>query len=364
MRVHQMTATFAYGDAISNHILEIDRRLKQWGIEGHIYAESIDRRMAHLGCKDAAYAPFMGNAEDLLIYHYSIYSSTLRLYQESRNRRVVVYHNITPSEFFQGYEDSLAQGCHFGRSLLPVFQNCDFALAVSEFNRQELIAAGVPADRTEVLPIFLGLDGFASVESNSALYRRLKADGATNILFVGRVTPNKAFEDLLKIFAVYHRDVNPHSRLLLVGVRFLPRYNQVLDALLAHLGLKDVAIFTDQVPFRDLKTYYEASDLFLCASRHEGFCVPLLEAMYFGLPVLARAETGVPYTMGDAGVLYHRLDYPALAEMMQMMATHAPLRKQLLAGQRRRLDTFSPARVEAVLQRVLRVVGVHFEEEE
>ncbi|MBN2006004.1 MAG: glycosyltransferase [Anaerolineae bacterium] len=362
MRVHQITAGLAYGDAISNHIVEIDRRLKQWGIESHIYAENVDPRMAHLGSLDYKYVPFMENTEDLLIYHYSIYSSTMKFYLESRNRKVVDYHNITLPHFFHGYDASLAQACRLGRSLLPKFQDCEMILADSEFNRQELVAAGIPAGRTKVLPIFLRLDDFASVKRNETLYRRLKADGTANILFVGRVTPNKAFEDLLKVFAIYHRDVNSYSRLILVGARSLPRYNQVLDALLARLGLEDAVVFTGHVTFRDLKTYYEAADLFLCTSHHEGFCVPLLEAMYFDLPVLARAETSVPYTLGNAGVMYHKLDHAILAEMVQLLLEDPDLRTQVLAGQRRRLEAFAPECVELLLRDILRDIGISVRE--
>jgi glycosyltransferase involved in cell wall biosynthesis len=180
----------------------------------------------------------------------------------------------------------------------------------------------------------------------------------TNILFVGKVAPNKAFEDLIKVFCSYYRYVNRRARLILVGARFLPRYDQVLDELVARLDLADAVVFTSRVPLRDLKAYYEAADLFLCASRHEGFCVPLLEAMYFDLPILARAETGVPYTLGQASVQFHELDYALLAEVIHLLVEDGALRRQVVANQRQRLDDFAPARVESRLREALQSVGV------
>ena len=164
IRVHQMTATLAYGDAVSNDILEIDRRLKQWGLDARIYAENIEPRLAHVGRPDQAYERFLAEPDDLLIYHFSVFSANLKLYTQSRNRKLVIYHNITPPEFFRGFDSQLEALCRFGRLALPQLRDCDLALAVSEFNRQELIAAGIPEKRTAVLPIFLNLEKIAHAE--------------------------------------------------------------------------------------------------------------------------------------------------------------------------------------------------------
>jgi glycosyltransferase involved in cell wall biosynthesis len=124
------------------------------------------------------------------------------------------------------------------------------------------------------------------------------------------------------------------------------------------LGLTDAVVFTNRIPLRDLKTYYEAADLFLCASRHEGFCAPLLEAMYFGLPILARAGTGVSYTLGPAGIRFCDLHHAVLAETMHLLIEDEDLRRQVVATQKRRLDEFAPSKVEEQLRRVLESVDV------
>ena len=197
MRVHQMTATFAYGDAISNHILEIDRRLRKWGIESYIYAENLDLRAPKIAQSDSEYVRFLESSEDWLIYHYSIYTSNLKFYHQSHNRKILVYHNITPPEFFRVYDSQLELACRFGRSVLQSLRNCDWALAESQFNINELIAAGVAPERTEVFPIFLGFENLARTKRNNTLYNELKNNESVNVLYVGRIVPNKACEDLI-----------------------------------------------------------------------------------------------------------------------------------------------------------------------
>jgi L-malate glycosyltransferase len=353
MRVHQMTATLAYGDAVSNDILEIDRRLKQWGLDAHIYAENIEPRLANVSQLDQAYERYLAEPDDLLIYHYSIYTANLKLYTQSRNRKIVIYHNITPPDFFRGFDSYLEALCRSGRQALPQLRDCDLALAVSEFNRRELIEAGIPESRTSVLPIFLGLEKFAQTERNPALYRRMRQDGRTNLLTVGRLAPNKGCDDLLKLFYAYRRHVNPAAHLWLVGSRAFGGYVRYLEALIARLGLEDAVSFTDRVSLSDLRTCYEASDVLLCGSRHEGFGVPLLEAMYFGLPIVAYAAAAVPETLGGAGALFHRWAYAEVAELLDLLYRDADLRRRLIEGQRRRLADFDPANVEKALRRAL-----------
>ena len=358
MRVHQMTATLAYGDAVSNDILEIDRRLKQWGLDAHIYAESIEPRLAHVGQLDQAYERYLAEPDDLLVYHYSIYTANLKLYAQSRNRKIVVYHNITPPEFFHGFDSHLETLCRFGRLALPQLRDCDLALAVSEFNRRELIDAGIPENRTAVLPIFIGSEMFVHTERNQALYRRLRHNGRTNLLTVGRLAPNKGCDDLIKLFYTYRRHINPTAHLWLVGSRGFAGYVRYLEALIARFGLEDAVSFSDRVSLSDLRTYYEASDILLYGSRHEGFGVPLLEAMYFGLPIVAYAAAAVPETLGGAGVLFRRWAYAEVAELLDLVHRDADLRWRLIEGQRRRLADFDPAVVENALRAALSRLGV------
>ena len=238
MRVHQMTATLTFGDAVSNDIFEIDRRLKAWGLDGYIYAEHIDPRVADLCHSDAAYARFLDETDDLLIYHYSIYTPNLELYKRTRNRKIVIYHNITPPEFFRGIDSGLEAICRTGRLMLGDLRGCELALADSDFNRRELVAAGLPEEDTGVLPIFLSLEKFANSRrdaralstsapkrsSQSALRRPAGAQQ-------GLRRPNQDAVCLSK-------SIYPDAHLWLVGDRSLLIYTQYLEKLVARLACR------------------------------------------------------------------------------------------------------------------------------
>jgi glycosyltransferase involved in cell wall biosynthesis len=231
------------------------------------------------------------------------------------------------------------------------------ALGVSEFDRRELVIAGIPAERTGVLPIFLGLEKFEEAGRNPALYQQLKQSKKANLLYVGRLVPNKACEDLIKILYFYRKYVNSQVHLWLVGHRFLTAYLQFLESLIVRLELQDAITFTDRVSLKDLRTYYEACDVFVYASRHEGFGVPLLESMYFDLPVLAYNSTTIPETLGPTGVLFNQLACAEIAETLDFLITDPKLRQQILQRQRQRLSDFAPEQVEAKLHRILERVG-------
>ena len=357
MVIHQMGSVLGYGDAITNHIATLDRQLVEWGFSARLYAASVEGARIARAELDTAYTA-SDNPDDILIYHYSAYCDNYQLFRRSRNRKILIYHNITPSHFYQPFDPYLEAICREGREVLPLLRECDLAFGVSEFNRQELIDLGFDARRTRVMPILPSLNNFATTPRDRRMFNRLKTPGITNILFVGRVAPNKAHDDLLTTFAAYHRHINRASRLILAGPRFLPRYNEFLDRLIIKLNLQRSALFTDRISLAELKACYEAADVFMCASRHEGFCVPLLEAMSFGLPILARAETAIPDTLGSAGVLFHDLDQPILAETLQVMVEDADLRRRLIDAQRRRLADFAPEHITRQLRDMLISVGV------
>jgi glycosyltransferase involved in cell wall biosynthesis len=207
-------------------------------------------------------------------------------------------------------------------------------LGDSEFNRQELEALGFP--RTRVLPV---VPGFSHLDGPADdLVARQFDDGWTNILFVGRVIPNKRIENLIRFFAAYKTRFNPRSRLLVVGAYGgFERYLTMLHQLVASLGVPDVH-FTGHVSNEELRAYYDVSDLFLCASEHEGFCVPLVEAFYARLPVVAFARTAVPATMDGAGVLYDEPDPDQVAALLDLVVGDAGLQSRILEGQDRALE--------------------------
>ncbi len=358
MIVHQMGSVLSVGDAVTNHMMEIDRRLRRWGFDARIYGADITAAPKGRAASDREYDPATGGSEDLLIYHYSAYCDNYRLFQRTRHRKILIYHNVTPPEFYRPYDPFYESICARGRDLLGELAECDLALGVSEYNRRELVERGFGEERTAVLPLFLGVEDFGNCSRSGSLYRELKLAGDGNILFVGKVAPNKAYEDLIKVFASYRRYVAPRAKLILAGARFLPAYDAVLDALTERLQLRGAVIFTNRLSLAELKSCYEAADAFLCTSKHEGFCVPLLEAMHFQLPILARATTAVPDTLGDAGLQFTALNYPYLAEVLGVVLADPMLRRQIVEGQNRRVRDFAPARVEAQLVAVLARIGI------
>jgi glycosyltransferase involved in cell wall biosynthesis len=268
--------------------------------------------------------------EDVLIHHFSIGSRASRTAYALPGRMALVYHNITPPEYFLGVHKDLVKLCFRGRRELTAYiSRCELALGDSEYNRQELADLGFPS--TAVLPV---VPDFAHLDlpPNTMTAERFD-DGWTNVMFVGRVIPNKKFEDVIRAFHVYRTRHNPRSRLLLVGsYGGFEKYLAMLHALVARLGTTDVH-FLGHVSNEELTALYDIADLFLCASEHEGFCVPLIESFYKQVPVLAYAATAVPATMDGGGILYETKDPFEVARVMAAVLDDPDLEDRVIASQ-------------------------------
>jgi glycosyltransferase involved in cell wall biosynthesis len=327
--IHQVLATLGYGDAIGHEVLGIQRVLRAAGYRSEIFVETADNRLDYL-TRDYRELVDASHRDNLLLHHFSLGSKASRTAFALPDRMALIYHNITPPEYFVNVHRTLARQCFRGRRELRAYADrCDLALGDSEFNRQDLEALGFP--RTAVLPVvpdFSHLDR----EPDWSVAREFD-DGWTNILFVGRVIANKKIEDVIRFYAAYFRLFNPRSRLLLVGTHAgFDRYFSALAELAADLDLSHVH-FLGHVSDEELVACYEVADLFLCASEHEGFCVPLVESFYMEVPVLAYAATAVPDTMDGAGVLYDDKDPAHVAALMDAVLSDAALRDQVIDGQ-------------------------------
>jgi L-malate glycosyltransferase len=329
MKVHQVLATLGYGDAIGHEVLGIQRVLRAAGYESEIFVETADTRLEHLTID---YRDMVGavGPEDILIHHFSIGSRASRTAYALPGRMMLVYHNITPPEYFVGVHRDLVKLCFRGRRELTAYiDRCDLAVGDSEYNRQELEALGFP--RTGVLPVvpdFTHLDG----APNPMLAADFD-DEWTNVMFVGRVIPNKKFDTLVRAFHVYRTRHNPRSRLLLVGsYSGFERYLAMIQELIARLGTPDVH-FLGHVSNEELAALYDVADLFLCASAHEGFCVPIIEAFHKRIPVLAYASTAVPATMDGGGVLYDTTDPFEIARLMEAVLDDQDLEDAVVRSQ-------------------------------
>jgi glycosyltransferase involved in cell wall biosynthesis len=328
-RVHQVLATLGYGDAIGHEVIGIQRVLRGAGYESEIFVETADPRLEHLTID---YREMVGHTtpDDILIHHFSIGSRASRTAYALPGRMVLVYHNITPPEYFIGVHKDLVKLCYRGRRELTAYiDRSALALGDSEYNRVEL--EGLGFRRTAVLPV---VPGFTHLDG--ATDRRIAAafdDGFVNVMFVGRVIPNKKFEDVIRAFHAYRTRHNPRARLLLVGsYSGFERYLAMLHGLIARLGTPDVH-FLGHVSNEELSALYDVADLFLCASEHEGFCVPIIEAFHKGVPVLAYAATAVPATMDGGGLLYEDKDPLHVARVMAAVLDDPAVETAVIASQ-------------------------------
>jgi len=339
--IHQIMPGFMYGDALGNQAFRIRELLRQWGFKSQVYAQFRDQRLSDPGVD---YTRYRSSPDNILIFHYSIGSPVTEFVRQLPDKVVLYYHNVTPPQFVRDYNPEFAALLEQGRRELALFKDVPFAIAASEYNRQEMLALGF--EQVVVVPYFLYFDELlASADSPAGreIVTRY-ADGWVNFLFVGRLVPNKRQDDLIRAFNYYQQLVNSHSRLILIGSDVnAPGYRLELETMTDALGLEHIHI-PGSVGLREgLGGYYRAATVFLCLSEHEGFCIPLLEAMAFDVPVLAFKATGVPYALGEAGMLVNRKRYDVIGELVDLLVHDETLSQQVIARQRRRLAEFTPA---------------------
>ena len=331
--VHQVLATLGYGDAIGHEVIGIQRVLRGAGYESDIFVETADPRLEHL-TRDFSDLQGASAPDNLLIHHFSIGSRASRIAYALPDRMALVYHNITPPEYFIGVHPLLVQLCFMGRRELRAYiDRVVLALGDSEYNREELDATGFrDTGVLPVVPSFAHLD----VVANRTLAGQFD-DEWVNLLFVGRTIPNKKLEDVIRAYAAYKRR-NPRSRLIFVGSHAgFDLYFAMLQRLVAQLRLPDVH-FMGHITNEELTAFYDVADLFVCASEHEGFCVPLIEAFHKRVPVMAFAATAVPKTLDGGGVLFDSKDPVHMARIIDAIVADTDLQDRILAAQDAALD--------------------------
>ena len=357
MEIHQLVPGLCVGDAVTNHALEIQKFLKQQGHSSLIF--SVDQHVSpHMksACLDYRQHAATSSAKNILIYHFSTGSELTAYFQKAPDKKIMIYHNITPARFFRGLSEEKAESVEAGRlQLKELAPTPELALGVSQYNQKELIEAGF--QNTGILPLVFDPHPWNG-NLNSALLRKYR-DGKTNFLFVGRVAPNKKFEDLIRAFYFYQKTVNPNSRLLLIGsYTGMEKYYSFLKALVNKLDVQEV-IFSGHISDQDVETYYRCADLFLCLSEHEGFCLPLLEAIHAGLPVLAYDACAIAETLGGRGVLLKEKNYIAIAELAGKILADLSLKQAIVAAQKERLAPFSREKMGERLKRYLETLSAN-----
>ncbi|MCX6558531.1 MAG: glycosyltransferase family 4 protein [Candidatus Aminicenantes bacterium] len=350
MKVHQFLTSYAYGDAIGNEALEIRDFLRANGIESDIFTKHFHPRYALQVRNYLDYDRFSDPA-NLVIYHFSIGSPVTKKFLRLQDKKIIIYHNITPYQFFLDWHRILAKDCFRGRlELKSLADKVDLALGDSEYNRQDLVDAGFK--RTGVLPLVMDFAKFD--QPVLPVLRELFADNKTNLLYVGRIIPNKKVEDIIKTFHLFQKHFQPDSRLFIVGeYRGFERYFSALQNLARELGVKSIH-FSGHIPLAEVVSYFKLAHLYLHLSEHEGFCAPVPESFYLGIPVVAYDAGAVAETMNHGGVLVHEKDFLKIAALCHQILTRPELKAAILAGQQTALEKYHRQRTGEILLAFLR----------
>jgi L-malate glycosyltransferase len=354
MIVNQWVPAAHKGDAIGDSARRVRDLLRAMGHDSEIYALTIDDAVRHdvRRFDDAA-----ARRGDVTIFHYALPSPMTEAFASLPAGRVLQYHNVTPAAYFAPYDPALFRLATLGRrELATLAGRVDLALGDSEYNRQELAALGF--GRTGVFPIAVDTARITQRADRPALGRILD-DGLVNFLFVGRIAPNKKIEDHIRLAEVYKRYVDAYYRFIFVGrCDVVPRYYSMIRALMAEYRfLDDRFVFTGAISDEELAVYYRHAAVYVSLSEHEGFCVPLVEAMAADVPVLAYAAAAVPDTLGGAGVQFAPKDLEVAAELLASLAFDDDLRAKVIAGQQRRLADFGDARITRELTALLHTLS-------
>jgi glycosyltransferase involved in cell wall biosynthesis len=343
MIVHQWVPAAHKGDAIGDSARRVRDLLRERGHESDLFALSMDDDLR------GDVRPFDDPAArrgDITVFHFALPSPMTAAFGTLDGARILQYHNITPAHFFAGYDAALFRLATLGRKeLATLVGHVDLALGDSGYNRAELDELGFAP--TGVFPIAVDTTRLTSAPRRPALERVLD-DGLVNFLFVGRMAPNKRLEDHIRLAEHYKRYVDTAYRFVFVGKEdAVPRYYATIRALVAKYEMPpDRFIFTGPVPDDALAAFYRHARVYISLSEHEGFCVPLVEAMAMDVPVLAYAAGAVPEILGGAGCVFEPKDLEYAAELLGMLAYDEDVRTAVIEGQRRRLEHFGGAAIE------------------
>jgi glycosyltransferase involved in cell wall biosynthesis len=347
--VHQLLPVLTPGDAIGGAVLATREMLVEQGLRSEIFADVIDRSLS----ATARPATALGESiqpGDAVLYHLSVGSRLAALFSSLPARKVVVYHNITPPQYFQSTSPAVVLQLVAGRGQLRALApNTDLCIADSDFNAAEARECGYP--HVVVVPPPVDLDRLRPVPATPS--------SPPYALFVGRFAVNKRHDTLIRSLAVMAAE-GRGVRLVLVGPADDNRaYVSALRGLADRLGVSDrVDINAGRVSDGRLRELYRGASLYVTASEHEGFCVPLVEAMAFQLPVVARAAAAIPSTLNGAGVLIDGDDPLLMAAAIGRVLDDVPLRRHLVAAGLRRLEDFARPAIERGLTAALRSAGI------
>jgi glycosyltransferase involved in cell wall biosynthesis len=352
--LHQLVPSAVPGDATTSHTLQLKSLLEDLGFDSEVFALAVHRQ---LESKVKLIQELRGpsRADSFLIYQCSAHSELADWLIGRREQIALNYHNVTPHEYFLRYDRAIASSLRDAE--LQVEQLARVArtgICDSEFNAKDLRGRGF--SDTPVSPILLDLNEFDTEPDpgTRARIEQRRSSGELQFLCVGGLAPHKAQHDLVMAFWLYRRLYGPKARLSLVGRTMSKGYGSALERLVGELGLGDWVDITGGVTHEELVAHYRSSDVLVSASEHEGFCVPLVEAMYNGLPVVAYDAGAVGDTLGAAGVLLTDKSPCTLAGAIWRVCSDVSLREHLGRAARSRITHFSLGRTRAQMEDTIR----------
>lgn len=331
--IHQIIGKSSPGYSVSDYALAVQEALQKWGYHSTIYASEVDKR---LGDRIRPFRAYKPKPSDLLMLHYALANEVTEWVKHLDVPLILCYHNVTPPHFFTGIGGTIQTDSQRGKDELGQFRvKTRLALAYSQFSAQDLNAAGY--QNIQVLPLLIP-ENLQKTVADKTIKRR----SGTNLLFVGRIAPNKLCEDIIKI--LYHyRQIDPNAHLFFVGARrYTPMYGEWLTELVARFELQNAVTFTGHVSLETLAAYYRTADVYISMSEHEGFGIPLVESMRFDVPIIAYDCTAVPEVLGGSGILIKQKRFDVIAEMIHQLQTDEELRQQIILQQRQQAQLFAP----------------------
>jgi L-malate glycosyltransferase len=329
VRVHQVLSGAGPYDAVTTQAFAFRALFAGWGWEGRDVAAEIDPRV---GGRIAPLRSLDAGPGDVLLIHYSAYAPKLRAVLDLPNRKLLLSHNITPARWFWDHDPQAAVVCALGRKQLPQFaEAADVVAGVSLYNAREM-------GSEIVIPILFDASGLGAPRGDS----RAGGSKSPTILFVGRLAPHKRQDAVMRAFELYRRRHAPDARLVLVGAPVNWAYDAAMRELAEELSPGAITIESG-LDREQLAERYRSAHAFLCLSEHEGFCIPLLEAFHFGVPVIARPVGGVPEVAGDAALLLGDGDGESVvAELLAIVAADGELRATLRQRAAARVAAYAP----------------------
>lgn len=348
-----MLEALDYGDGVSNDVINKSKIIGDLGYKTAIYSKWFNKKVEKFHTPVNLFKPCK---TDVVLFHFSGKSTMLDKMKYLDCKKVLVYHNITPPEFFGKYNSDqfkiYSQGCNEGLNQIRAnIKYFDFYLADSEFNRRDLLEMGVRS--VDVLPISIDFKKMKTYGKSEEITKRFQYRDV--ILFVGRVAPNKRHEDIIEVFEYYYNNISNKAVLVFVGNHsdYSEYYIELLSKIV-NLNCKSDVFFTGQVGNTELYTYYQIAKAFVCMSEHEGFCIPLLESMNFEIPTIAYDSSAISATMGESGVIFYKKDYPTIAELINLVIKNGIVRKQITSKQNIWIKNFSEEEIKKKLDLLIR----------